>query len=89
MRNSTNRARRTRRLSVVLCAATAPIAALAAAPPAAAHPCAEVRVWVSGNSTPIGGCHFPGDPGDICLDGDQIVGGNGVGYTACAFVPVR
>lgn len=37
---------------------------------------------------PVGSCHYPGDPGDICLDGDLTVSGTGIGRTVCVFVPV-
>lgn len=75
---------------LALCAATAPIAVMVTAPPpAAAHPCAEVTVWVSGNPTTFGGCHASGDPGDVCQAFGFTVGGTGPGIVACAFVPVR
>ena len=84
------RSRARRRLVLLACLAAAPIVALATpTPPASAHTCAQVRVWVSGSPIPVGGCHYPGGSGDICNDGDLVSNGYGAGHTVCLFVPVR
>ena len=58
------------------------------APSAQAHTCAQVRVWTDGSPTPVGSCHYPGDPFDVCNEGDLTQSGKGFGHTVCVEVPV-
>jgi len=53
-----------------------------------AHTCAQVRVYVSGSTTPIGSCHTVCPNDEIGGGADPTVSGTGAGFTVCVKPPV-
>lgn len=85
---------RSRRAAVALAMLGAPLAVTTVtAQPAAAHTCAQVRIYVDGTMIPVGACHSSGDPLDVCNSTDPTVswhpfiGDTGAGWTVCVEVP--
>lgn len=78
-----------RRLRLVVAATVMAAVAVPLVPSVAqAHNCASARVIVAGTTHPVGSCHFPGDPNDICSSPVVWSSGYGAGATLCTDPPV-